>query len=179
MWTYTLFTVGDCTTPIEETMEALHDLVKAGKTRYIGASSMYAWQFQKANSVADQYGWIRFVSMQSHINLLYREEEREMIPYCKSENIALTPYSPLASGRLTRDVSETTQRSENDPVQKTKYDASAEADKLVTERVASLAQKRGVARVEIALAWLMQKQPVTIPVIGATKFSRSHLADNL
>ncbi|AKD55468.1 aldo/keto reductase [Spirosoma radiotolerans] len=161
----------DYATPIEETMEALHDLVKAGKTRYIGASSMYTWQFQKANQIADQRGWTRFASMQNHLNLLYREEEREMIPYCKSENIALTPYSPLASGRLTRDFTEKTERSETDMVQKIKYDASADADKLVIERVASIAQKRGMARVEIALAWLLQKQPVTIPIIGATKFS--------
>jgi aryl-alcohol dehydrogenase-like predicted oxidoreductase len=161
----------DYTTPIDETMEALHDLVRAGKTRYIGASSMYAWQFQKANNVAHQHGWTRFVSMQNHLNLLYREDEREMIPYCQSESIALTPYSPLASGRLTRDTSATTERSENDSIAKTKYDVTAEADRVIIDRVASLAEKRGVARVEIALAWLLQRQPVTIPIIGATKFS--------
>lgn len=165
----------DYNTPIEETMEALHDLVKAGKTRYIGASSMYAWQFQKANHVAEKNGWTRFVSMQNHLNLIYREEEREMIPYCKSENIALTPYSPLASGRLTRDWSETTERAQVDVIAKGKYDATAGADKLIVERVAEIAQKRGVARVQVALAWLLQKQPVTIPIIGATKFS--HLED--
>lgn len=161
----------DYNTPIEETMEALHDLVKAGKTRYIGASAMYAWQFQKANNIADKHGWSRFVSMQNHLNLIYREEEREMIPYCKDRNIALTPYSPLASGRLTRDWSETTQRSETDQIAKGKYDATAAADKLVVERLASVAEKRGLPRVQVALAWLMQKQPVTIPIIGATKFS--------
>ena len=161
----------DYTTPIEETMEALHDVVKAGKTRYIGASAMYTWQFQKALNVADKNGWIRFVSMQNHLNLIYREEEREMIPFCKSENIALTPYSPLASGRLTRDKTETTQRTETDQIAKSKYDATADADQMVIERLASVAQKRGVPRVEIALAWLLQKQPVTIPIIGATKFS--------
>ncbi|HWJ26336.1 MAG TPA: aldo/keto reductase, partial [Flavisolibacter sp.] len=161
----------DYTTPIEETMEALHDVVKAGKTRYIGASAMYTWQFQKALNVADKNGWIRFVSMQNHLNLIYREEEREMIPFCKSENIALTPYSPLASGRLTRDKTETTQRTETDQIAKSKYDATADADQMVIERLASVAQKRGVPRVEIALAWLLQKQPVTIPINRATKFS--------
>ncbi|GAB3753099.1 aldo/keto reductase [Spirosoma agri] len=167
----------DYTTPIEETMEVLHDLVRAGKTRYIGASSMYAWQFQKANTVAQQQGWTRFVSMQNHLNLLYREDEREMIPYCQSEQIALTPYSPLAAGRLTRDTTATTERSEKDSIAKTKYDATAEADRVIIDRVASLAEKRGVARVEIALGWLFQRQPVTIPIIGATKFS--HLEDAL
>ncbi len=161
----------DYKTPIEETMEALNDVVKMGKARYIGASSMYTWQFQKAQHVAEKNGWPQFVSMQNHLNLLYREEEREMIPYCRSENIALTPYSPLASGRLTRDWSETTQRSETDNIAKDKYDATAEADKLVVEGLASVAEKRGVPRVEIALAWLLQKQPVTIPIIGATKIS--------
>ncbi|GAA4424195.1 aldo/keto reductase [Pontibacter saemangeumensis] len=161
----------DYNTPIEETMEALNDVVKMGKARYIGASAMYTWQFQKAQYVAEKNGWPRFVSMQSHLNLLYREEEREMIPYCKSENIALTPYSPLASGRLTRDWSETTQRAETDQIAKSKYDATAVADKMVVERLASVAKKRGVPRVEIALAWLLQKQPVTIPIIGATKIS--------
>jgi 1-deoxyxylulose-5-phosphate synthase len=161
----------DYNTPIEETMEALNDVVKMGKARYIGASSMYAWQFQKTQHVAGKNGWPRFISMQNHLNLLYREEEREMIPYCKSENIALTPYSPLASGRLTRDWSETTQRAETDQIAKSKYDATADADKLIVERLASVAKKRGVPRVEIALAWLLQKQPVTIPIIGATKIS--------
>ncbi len=167
----------DYNTPIEETMETLHDLVKMGKTRYIGASAMYAWQFQKALNVADKNGWTRFVSMQNHLNLLYREEEREMIPLCKEENIALTPYSPLASGRLARDWSETTQRSETDQIAKGKYDTTVDVDKLVVERLASVADKRGVPRVEIALAWLLQKQPVTIPIIGATKLS--HLENAL
>jgi aryl-alcohol dehydrogenase-like predicted oxidoreductase len=161
----------DYNTPIEETMEALHDVVKAGKTRYIGASAMYTWQFQKAQHVAEKNGWSRFVSMQNHLNLLYREEEREMIPFCKSENIALTPYSPLASGRLTRDWSQTTERAQTDQIAKSKYDATSDADKGVVERLAAVADKRGVPRVEIALAWLLQKQPVTIPIIGATKIA--------
>lgn len=161
----------DYNTPIEETMEALHDVVKAGKARYIGASAMYAWQFQKALHVAEKNGWTRFVSMQNHYNLIYREEEREMLPLCKEEKIGVTPYSPLASGRLTRDWSETTQRSETDFILKSKYDATAEADRYVVERVAELAEKHGVPRIHIALAWLLQKEPVTAPIIGATKIS--------
>ncbi|MCM3727095.1 aldo/keto reductase [Neobacillus cucumis] len=161
----------DYNTPIEETMEALHDIVKSGKARYIGASAMYAWQFQKALHVAEKNGWTRFVSMQNHYNLIYREEEREMLPLCKEEKIGVTPYSPLASGRLTRDWSETTQRSETDQIQKSKYDSTADADRLVVERVASLAEKYGVPRIHIALAWLLQKEPVTSPIIGATKIS--------
>ncbi|MCM3164532.1 MULTISPECIES: aldo/keto reductase [Bacillaceae] len=161
----------DYNTPIEETMEALHDVVKAGKARYIGASAMYAWQFQKALHVAEKNGWTRFVSMQNHYNLIYREEEREMLPLCKEEKIGVTPYSPLASGRLTRDWLESTQRSETDFILKSKYDATAEADRYVVERVAELAEKHGVPRTHIALAWLLQKEPVTAPIIGATKIS--------
>lgn len=161
----------DYNTPIEETMEALHDIVKAGKARYIGASAMYAWQFQKALHVAEKNGWTKFVSMQNHLNLIYREEEREMLPLCKEEGIAVTPYSPLASGRLTRDWSETTNRSETDQVQKSKYNATADADQLVVERVATLAENRGISRVDVALAWLLQKDSVTAPIIGATKVS--------
>ncbi|MDE5054214.1 aldo/keto reductase (plasmid) [Niallia taxi] len=165
----------DDNTPIEETMEALHDVVKAGKARYIGASAMFAWQFQKALHTAEKHGWTKFVSMQNHLNLIYREEEREMLPLCKEENIAVTPYSPLASGRLTRDLSVTTHRSETDQIQKSKYDATSEADRLVIERVAALADKHGVLRTNIALAWLLQKEQVTAPIIGATKLS--HLED--
>ncbi|MCM3768250.1 aldo/keto reductase [Neobacillus niacini] len=161
----------DYNTPIEETMEAMHEIVKAGKARYIGASAMYAWQFQKALHVAEKHGWTKFVSMQNHYNLIYREEEREMLPLCKEEKIAVTPYSPLASGRLTRDWSETTHRSETDIVQKSKYDATADADRVVVERVAALAEKYGVPRVHIALAWLLNKEPVTSPIIGAQKIS--------
>jgi aryl-alcohol dehydrogenase-like predicted oxidoreductase len=166
----------DYDTPIEETMEALHDVVKAGKVRYIGASAMFAWQFQRTLHVAEKHGWTRFVSMQNHLNLIYREEEREMLPLCRAEGIGVIPYSPLASGRLTRDwSSETTLRSETDQVAKRKYDATAETDRLVVERVADIAEKHGVPRVHIALAWLLQKQPVTAPIIGATKIS--HLED--
>ena len=166
----------DYNTPIEETMSALHDVVKAGKARYIGASSMYAWQFQKALYTAEKNGWTRFVSMQNHLNLIYREEEREMIPLCKEEKIALTPYSPLASGRLTRDWSETTKRYETDRVQRDKYDSTIDADRLVVERLAEVAEKHEVPRTQIALAWLMQKQPVTVPIIGATKISHLEAA---
>jgi len=161
----------DYTTPIEETMEALHDVVKAGKARYIGASAMYAWQFQKALHVAEKNGWTKFVSMQNHLNLPYREEEREMLPLCKEEKIAVTPYSPLASGRLTRDWSVTTHRSETDQIQKSKYDATVDADQLVVERVTFMAEKYGIPRTQIALARLLQKEPVTAPIIGATKIS--------
>ena len=159
----------DYNTPIEETMEAMHDVVKSGKARYIGASAMYAWQFQKALHVAEKNGWTRFVSMQNHLNLIYREEEREMLPLCIEEKIAVTPYSPLASGRLARDWAETTTRLETDPIAKRKYDATAEADKMVVERLAKVAEKHGVPRAHIALAWLLQKGPVVAPVIGATK----------
>jgi aryl-alcohol dehydrogenase-like predicted oxidoreductase len=166
----------DYDTPIEETMEALHDVVKAGKARYIGASAMFAWQFQRALHVAEKHGWTRFVSMQDHLNLIYREEEREMLPLCREEKIGVIPYSPLASGRLTRDWSAAqTLRSETDQIAKGKYDATADADQLVVERVAELAEQHGVPRAHIALAWLLQKQPVAAPIVGATKIS--HLED--
>lgn len=166
----------DYQTPIEETMEALHDVVKAGKVRYIGASAMFAWQFQKALDVAEKHGWTRFVSMQNHLNLIYREEEREMLPLCREEKIGVIPYSPLAAGRLTRDrASESTLRSETDRTAKSKYDATAETDQQVISRVADLAEKYGVPRVQIVLAWLLQKKPVTAPIIGATKIT--HLED--
>src|SRR5919202_446252 len=130
----------DYETPIEETMEALHDVVKAGKARYIGASAMWAWQFQKALDVAEQHGWTRFVSMQDHLNLIYREEEREMLPLCREEKIGVIPYSPPASGRLTRDRSdESTLRADTDQVARSKYDATADTDRQVVERVAELA----------------------------------------
>ncbi|MBL8080898.1 MAG: aldo/keto reductase [Anaerolineales bacterium] len=162
----------DYETPIEETMEALNDIVRAGKARYIGASSMFAWQFQKALNVSEKYGWTRFISMQNHLNLIYREEEREMLPLCSEEKIGVIPWSPLASGRLTHNVStESTLRSETDQMAKNKYDAKADSDQLIVERVAELAQKHGVSRAQIALAWLLQKEPVTAPIIGATKIS--------
>ncbi len=160
----------DYHTPIEETMEALHDVIKAGKARYIGASAMYAWQFQKALYTAEKHGWSRFISMQNHLNLIYREEEREMMPLCREEKIGVIPYSPLASGRLTRErAAAGTLRAETDQIQKKKYDASAENDTLVIDRVAELAEKRGVSRAQIALAWVLQKEPVDAPIIGATK----------
>ena len=166
----------DYETPIEETMETLNDIVRAGKARYIGASAMYAWQFQRALHVAERHGWTRFVSMQDHLNLIYREEEREMLPLCRAEGIGVTPYSPLASGRLTRDWSaEGTLRSETDQIQRMKYDASAEMDRQIVERVAEVARKYGASRTHIALAWLLQKQPVAAPIVGATKLS--HLED--
>ena len=159
----------DYNTRIEETMGALHYIVKAGKARYIGASAMYAFQFQKALDVAEMNGWTRFVSMQNHYNLIYREDEREMMPLCQEENIASTPYSPLAAGRLARDWSETTKRLETDPVAREKYDSTADADKLVVDRVTELAKKYGVPRAHISLAWLLQKEAVVAPIIGATK----------
>ena len=163
----------DYHTPIEETMEALHDVVKSGKARYIGASAMYTWQFQKAQRVAEQNGWTKFVSMQNHYNMIYREEEREMIPFCRDEKIALTPYSPLASGRLTRDWSETTFRSETDTIQHSKYNSMMEADRGIVERLAEVANNHDVTRDKIALAWLLNKDQVVSPIIGAQK--ESHL----
>ena len=165
----------DYHTPIEETMAALHDVVRAGKARYIGASAMYAWQFQKALHVADRNGWTRFVSMQNHYNLIYREEEREMMPLCVEEKVAATPYSPLASGRLARRWSETTTRLETAPIARQKYAATAASDKVVVERVAEMAEKYAVPMAHIALAWMLHKRPVVAPVIGATKLS--HLED--
>ena len=136
---------------------------------------MFAWQFQKALHVAEKHGWTRFISMQDHLNLIYREEEREMLPLCRAEKIGVIPYSPLASGRLTREIAESTQRSQTDQIAKMKYDATTQTDQQVIARVAELAQKHGVPRVHIALAWLLQKEPVTAPIIGATKIS--HLED--
>jgi aryl-alcohol dehydrogenase-like predicted oxidoreductase len=168
----------DYETPIEETMEALNDIVRAGKARYIGASAMWTWQFQKALHVAEKHGWTRFISMQNHLNLIYREEEREMLPLCREENIGVIPYSPLASGRLTRDwSSETTLRSETDQIAKSKYDTTSETDQQVIARVAELANRHEVPRAHIAIAWLLQKEPVTAPIIGATKIS--HLEESI
>ncbi|WNQ11174.1 aldo/keto reductase [Paenibacillus aurantius] len=165
----------DPATPIEETMEALHDVVKAGKARYIGASSMFAWQFLKALHTAEKNGWTRFVSMQNYLNLLYREEEREMLPLCRAEGIGVIPWSPMARGRLTRAWDETSYRSETDEVQKKLYSATEEADRRVVERVAELAAERGVPRAQVALAWVLRQETVTAPIIGATK--PHHLED--
>lgn len=166
----------DENTPIEETMEALHDVVKSGKARYIGASAMFAYQFQQANHVAEKNGWTKFVSMQNHLNLIYREEEREMTPYCRSEKIALTPYSPMASGRLLRDRAQVTKRSATDTAQKAKYDETAEKDQVIIDRVAELAEKYETNRVNIALGWVLQKNPVAAPIIGATKMKHIETA---
>jgi aryl-alcohol dehydrogenase-like predicted oxidoreductase len=166
----------DYETPIEETLEALHDVVKAGKVRYIGASSMYAWQFAKALYLAGLHGWTRFVSMQNHYNLLYREEEREMMGLCTEEGIAVIPWSPLARGRLTRAwQSETTKRSETDRFGNTMYSRTEEDDERVVDRLGEVASKRGVPRAQVALAWMLSKPVVTAPIVGATK--PHHLKD--
>ncbi|NOU81995.1 aldo/keto reductase [Paenibacillus sp. LMG 31459] len=165
----------DPSTPVEETMKALHDVVKAGKARYIGASSMSAWQFLKALHVAERHGWTRFVSMQNYVNLLYREEEREMLPLCEAEGIGVIPWSPLARGRLTRDWQDTSARSESDQFAKLLYSQTEEADRLVALRVKEIAEEQGLPRAQVALAWVMQKKPVTAPIVGAT--SMSHLED--
>lgn len=167
----------DYHTPIEETMKALHDLVVSGKVRYIGASAMYAWQFAKAQAVAEKNGWTKFVSMQNHLNLLYREEEREMMPLCADQKIAVTPYSPLAAGRLTRDWGAETKRYLTDKTANQKYDKTMEQDREIVARVAKIADNHQSKRSQIALAWLLQKEQVVAPIIGATK--ESHLLDAL
>ena len=161
-------------TPIEETMEALHDVVRAGKARYLGASSMYAWQFAKAQHVADLGGWTRFVSMQNHYNLLYREEEREMLPFCLDQGVGVLPWSPLARGRLTRDWDASTARAETDEFGRTLY---RDEDRDVVERVASHADRTGRSRATVALAWLLAQPAVTSPIVGVTK--AAHLDDAL
>ena len=163
----------DYDTPIEETLEALHEVVKSGKVRYIGASSMYAWQFAQMLATSEKHGWARFVSMQNYVNLLYREEEREMLPLCRAEGIAVIPWSPLARGRLTRDWDESSARSETDEFGKALYAGTEDADKKVVDAVAEVAEKRGLPRAQIALAWVLTK--VTSPIVGATKVS--HLDD--
>ena len=165
----------DYQTPIEETMEALHDVVKAGKARYIGASSMYAWQFAKALHVSEQNGWTRFVTMQNHLNLLNREEEREMLPLCIDAQIGVLPWSPLARGLLTRDWNDSNRRTDTDLVMKGLYAATEASDKLVAERVKQVAEARGVPRAQVALAWVIQHAGVTAPIVGASKLS--HLDD--
>ncbi|MCO8625038.1 aldo/keto reductase [Burkholderia multivorans] len=159
----------DDSTPIEETLEALHDVVKAGKARYIGASSMYAWQFAKALYTSRQHGWTRFVSMQNHLNLLYREEEREMLPLCEAEGIAVIPWSPLARGRLTRNWDESSERQQSDAVGQRLYDATADADRAIVDAVAAIAAARNVPRAQAALAWVAQKRGVTAPIVGISK----------
>jgi aryl-alcohol dehydrogenase-like predicted oxidoreductase len=155
----------DRATPVEETLEALHDVVRAGKARYIGASSMYAWQFAKMLHTSEVNGWTRFVSMQDHYNLLYREEEREMLPLCLDEGVGVIPWSPLARGRLTRDWDQQTERSRTDEFGRFLY---AETDREVVEAVGALASQRGLTRAQVALAWLLSKPAVTAPIVGVT-----------
>jgi 1-deoxyxylulose-5-phosphate synthase len=166
----------DHETPIEETLDALHDIVKAGKARYIGASSMHAWQFARALGVSERHGWTRFVSMQNLVNLLYREEEREMLPLCAAEGIGVIPWSPQARGRLTRDADYTSIRTETDAHQRL-FGKSAESDGKVVNRVAEVARARGISRAQVALAWLLAKSGITAPIVGATKLH--HLDDAL
>jgi aryl-alcohol dehydrogenase-like predicted oxidoreductase len=166
----------DKTVPIEETLEALNDVVRSGKVRYIGASSMWAWQFSKALYTSERYGWAKFVTMQPHYNLIYREEEREMLPLCLDHGVGVIPWSPLARGKLARAwQAEPTKRSESDTYGKTLYTRSAEADKLVIDKVGEVAEARGVARAQVALAWLLTKPAITSPIVGATKLH--HLED--
>ena len=165
----------DPTVPIEETLEALHDVVKAGKARYIGASSMYAWQFAKMLYTSSRHGWTRFVTMQNHVNLMHREEEREMLPLCRAEGIGVLPWSPLARGKLTRPWGEATARTETDEFGKKLYTGYDAADGAVVKRVWEVANKRGVPMAQVALAWLLQKPGITAPIVGATKIR--HLED--
>jgi 1-deoxyxylulose-5-phosphate synthase len=165
----------DPTVPIEETMEALHDVVKAGKARYIGGSNMYAWQFAKAIYTSRMNGWTEFVSMQDHLNLINREEEREMLPFCLDQGIAVIPWSPLARGRLTRGWNESSNRIETDEFGKTLYNDFPDSDRLVIEAVGKLAAARGVPRAQVALAWVLQKKGVTSPIVGASR--EEHLTD--
>ena len=167
----------DYDTPIEETLEALHDVVKAGKTRYIGASSMHAWQFARALGIAERHGWTRFVSMQNLVNLLYREEEREMLPLCAAEGIGVIPWSPQARGKLTRDWDYTSIRTETDEAFGRLFANTQEADRKVVDRVAEVATARGIPRAQVALAWLLVKPIITAPIVGATKLQ--HLYDAL
>jgi len=167
----------DGRTPIEETLEALHDAVKSGKVRYIGASSMHGWQFSKSLYLADLHGWTRFISMQNHYNLLYREEEREMMPLCEDQGIGVIPWSPMARGKLTRDWEETTPRSGTDEFGKTLYTSNEASDREIVDRVRKTAEARGVSRAQVALAWMLHKPFVTAPIIGATK--AHHLEDAL
>jgi aryl-alcohol dehydrogenase-like predicted oxidoreductase len=159
----------DRVTPIEETMEALHEVVRSGKARYIGASSMHAWQFAKAQFAAEKHGWTRFVSMQPHLSLLNREEEREMLPLCEDLGVGVIPWSPLARGRLTRDWNESSERQQTDAFGRTMYEATIEADRKVIEAVAAIAQARGVPRAQVALAWVLSRPAVSAPIIGASK----------
>jgi 1-deoxyxylulose-5-phosphate synthase len=166
----------DYETPIEETLEALNDVVRAGKARYIGASSMYAWQFMQALAIQKANGWARFVSMQDHYNLIYREEEREMLPLCRDQGIGVIPWSPLARGRLARPGdADATPRSDSDRFGRLLYKRSEEADRAIIDRLGEIAAKRSLARATIALAWMLAKPAITSPIVGATK--PEHLKD--
>jgi 1-deoxyxylulose-5-phosphate synthase len=169
----------DYQTPIEETMEALHEVVRAGKARYIGASSMFAWQFAKAQNVAERHGWTRFASMQNHYNLIYREEEREMMPLCADQGVAVLPYSPLARGVLAgnrgRQGERRTTRAGDDPLSDERYNSPGDFD--VADRLAEVAAARGVPPTQVALAWLLSRPAVTAPIVGATKLG--HISDAL
>jgi aryl-alcohol dehydrogenase-like predicted oxidoreductase len=162
----------DHATPIEETLEALHDIVKAGKARYIGASSMHAWEFARALGIAEKHGWTRFVSMQNLVNLLYREEEREMLPLCEAEGIGVIPWSPQARGKLARDRDYTSLRTETDEAITRLFAKTEEADMKVADRVGEVARARGIPRAQIALAWLLAKPMITAPIVGATKLNQ-------
>ena len=159
----------DYNTPIEETMKALHDLVSSGKVLYIGASSMYAYQFQKAQFVAEKHGWTKFISMQNHYNLIYREDERELVPVCLDQNVSMTPYSPLAAGRLARLWDADSKRDKTDASAKKKYDSTEKQDMLVVSAVSDIAKERGVSMAQISLAWLLHQKVVAAPVVGVTK----------
>lgn len=163
-----IYHMWDYNTPIYDILEGMNNAVKSGKVRYIGISNCYAWQLAKANAIAEREGFAKFISIQGNYNLIFREEEREMVPYCREENIALTPYSPLAGGRLSKHTGETSRRLSEDAYGKFKYDATAQQDKVIIQRVSEIAEKRGVTMTEISLAWLLTK--VTAPVVGATKF---------
>lgn len=165
----------DHNVPLEETLETLNDVVKAGKARYIGASSMYAWQFMQALALQRANGWARFISMQNHLNLIYREEEREMLPLCADQGIGVIPWSPLARGRLARANDQTTNRSESDKFAAYLYKRTADADRLVIDAVGEIAAERGVPRAQVALAWVLAKPEITAPIVGATK--PAHIAD--
>lgn len=162
----------DPLTPVEETLEALDDVVRAGKARYIGASSMHAWQFMKMLAISESRGWARFVSMQNHLNLLYREEEREMLGLCADQGIGVIPWSPLARGQLARPFGEATERTEKDAFGKTLYKRNLDANRAIVGAVAEIAAARGLKMAQVALAWVMQKQPVSAPIVGATKLSQ-------
>ena len=162
-----IYHMWDYQTPLYDIMEGLNNVVKAGKARYIGISNCFAWQLAKANALAEKEGFAKFVSVQGHYNLIFREEEREMVPFCREENIALTPYSALAGGRLSKHRGETSKRLEEDSYAKLKYDSTEEQDQVIIDRVAELAERKGVSMTEISLAWLLTK--VTAPVVGATK----------